>query len=89
MLSNHIKHKSQCPYCRNLKVLKGYNDLVTTNPKLAEEWNYEKNVLKPIEVVEGSNKKVWWKCPKCDYEWQSKIQDRSRRNSSCPKCKNK
>ena len=24
-----------CPYCSNKKILIGYNDLVTTNPKLA------------------------------------------------------
>ena len=29
-----------CPYCSNKKVLKGYNDLTTTNPELLSEWEY-------------------------------------------------
>ena len=28
---------TRCPICSNAKVLEGYNDLVTTNPKLAKE----------------------------------------------------
>lgn len=30
-----------CPYCSNYKVLKGYNDLATINPSLANEWDFE------------------------------------------------
>ena len=51
-----------CPICSGHKVLKGYNDLATTNPTLAKEWNYEKNGdLKPEHFMAGSGKKVWWK----------------------------
>ena len=88
-LVNHIMHNSKCPYCRNLKVLKGYNDLLTTNPELASEWNYEKNSIKPDQIVEGSNKRVWWKCKKCGNEWICKPHDRSKRNSKCPRCHGK
>ena len=28
-----------CPYCANLKVLVGYNDLRTVVPELAKEWH--------------------------------------------------
>lgn len=31
-------------------------------PKLAKEWNYNKNVKLPSEFMAGSGKKVWWKC---------------------------
>ena len=54
-----------CSICSNKKVLKGYNDLATTNPELLKEWDYEKNDklgIKPNEVTKGSKKKVWWKC---------------------------
>ena len=37
-----------CPYCAGRKVLIGENNLQTINPKVAAEWNYEKNNgLKP------------------------------------------
>ena len=52
-------------------MLKGYNDLRTTHPKIAREWNKERNGdLKPTDVIANSNKRVWWKCkadPGCPY----------------------
>ena len=84
-VNNHVKG-SKCPYCKNKKVLRGYNDLLTLKPNLAKEWNYERNEINPQEVVIGSNKIVWWKCCECAYEWKAKIADRSKRNSKCPMC---
>lgn len=82
------KKGSGCPYCCNQKVLKGFNDLETTNPKLAKEWNYEKNGnLTPNDVTKGSKVKVWWKCLKCNYEWQAQIVNRNN-GTGCPNCKN-
>ena len=78
-----------CPYCSNKKVLKGYNDLATINPKLAKEWNYEKNQFLPSDILPFSNKKVWWKCNKCGYEWQYKICHRSNGYGKCPYCSGK
>ena len=34
-----------CPFCAGKKILKGYNDLQTLNPNLANEWNYEKTMV--------------------------------------------
>lgn len=74
-----------CPYCAGQKVLIGYNDLVTINPILAQEWNYEKNgSLKPEQFTANSNKKVWWKCHK-GHEWQTTIANRHNGNG-CPIC---
>ncbi len=74
-----------CPICSGYQVLKGYNDLATTNSKLAKEWNYEKNGnLKPEIVTAGSNKKVWWKCAK-GHEWQASIASRNF-GRDCPIC---
>ena len=74
-----------CPYCSNQKVIKGENDLATVNPKLASEWNYDKNGdLKPKDFTTGSNTKVWWKCSK-GHEWQAKINMRNK-GSGCPYC---
>ncbi len=74
-----------CPYCSGNKTLKGYNDLKTINPSLANEWNYEKNNgLTPEDVTPGSDKKVWWKCSK-GHEWQSTVGHRHR-GRGCPYC---
>ena len=74
-----------CPFCSNRKVLIGYNDLKTTNPKLASEWNYDKNKSeKPEMFTSGSSKKVWWKCNK-GHEWEASIGSRKKRG--CPICR--
>ena len=60
------------------------------NPRLAREWNYEKNEnLTPDMVMPKSGKRVWWKCPVCDYEWDSTVVNRTVKKSGCPSCKHK
>lgn len=82
---DHRSSGSGCPYCAGKKVLKGFNDLQTSNPVLAKEWNYKKNNgLTPADVTPNSNKKVWWKCSS-GHEWQAKIADRSK-GRGCPEC---
>lgn len=75
-----------CPYCGNQKVLVGFNDLETKNPDLAKQWNYEKNIKKPSDYINGSNKTVWWKCPK-GHEWTNSIYHRVN-GQGCPFCSN-
>ncbi len=76
---------SGCPYCLGKKILRGYNDLQTTNPALANEWNYEKNNgLLPMDIMPNSDKKVWWKCSK-GHEWQAVVSSRNN-GSGCPIC---
>ena len=78
--------KSDCPFCLNQKVLKGFNDIKTTNPDLLVEWNFDKNKIKPDEITSGSNQKIWWKCSKCGHEWNAIVNSRVRGNG-CPNCK--
>ena len=74
-----------CPICSNKQVLKGYNDLATTNPELASEWHTERNgTLTPQMVTAGSNKVVWWKCSK-GHEWKTQVNARSQ-GIGCAKC---
>ena len=75
-----------CPYCAGKRVLKGFNDLQTINPKLAEEWHPTKNVLTPSEVVANSNKKYWWRCSVCGHEWQASLNHRNS-GRGCPICR--
>lgn len=73
-----------CPYCSNQKV--GYgNDLQTNNPDLAKQWHPIKNeLLKPSDVSQNSNKKVWWICGK-GHEWEAIVNSRNSGNG-CSKC---
>ena len=75
-----------CPICVNKEVLKGYNDLETTNPSLVEEWDKKKNLgVLPSEVVANSHLSVWWKCKECGNEWKAIISSRTR-GTGCPRC---
>ena len=76
-----------CPICNNQQILVGYNDLATTYPEIAKEWNYEKNGnFKPEHIAPKSGKKVWWKCSKCGYEWQAVVEKRNKGKCGCPNC---
>ena len=81
-----------CPYLSGRAVYSGFNDLATTNPKLAAQWHPTKNGdLRPSQVAANSNRKVWWICPyddtntgkHFDFEWQALISDRNS-GSDCP-----
>ena len=72
-----------CPYCSGNKVLKGYNDLVTTNPELAAQadgWD-------PTSVMAGSNTIRPWMCDK-GHHWKAMVLSRNQGNN-CPVCSNK
>ena len=67
------------------KLIRGQNDLLTVNPELSKEWNYDKNgELLPQMVTSHSGKKVWWICEK-GHEWQATIEKRSA-GKGCPYC---
>lgn len=74
-----------CPYCSGKKVLVGFNDLQTTNPKLLIDWDYEGNTLRPSEVTFGSQKRVSWICHKCGHKWEAAIGSRTL-GRGCPAC---
>ena len=86
--ANNRQRGEGCPYCSNKKVLPGYNDILTTDPIVAKEWNYEKNGdILPTMVGRGSAKKVWWRCEK-GHEWQALVYARTKGNTGCPYCCN-
>lgn len=75
-----------CPVCSGRLLQPGINDFATINPKVAAEWHPTKNGdLTPADVAPNSNKKVWWFCPDCGFEWQSCIYVRNA-HSRCPAC---
>ena len=86
VVNQRTKRGYGCPYCSGHRVLKGINDLATTNPDLAKEWNYDKNIdLTPCDVTAGSRKKVWWLCEK-GHAYEQLIIKRTNRGYSCPYC---
>ena len=85
---NAYKNGNGCGICSGYIVVERINDLATKRPELAKEWHPTKNGdLKPTQVIcRTSNKKVWWLCQDCGYEWEAIIKDRVGRNTSCPNC---
>jgi len=80
----NTRQKSGCPVCAGKAVLSGFNDLLTVNPTLADQWDYEKNELKPTEVTSHSSKRAWWGCTK-GHSWRAKVSDRQK-GHGCPYC---
>ena len=73
VVNQRTKRGYGCPYCSGHRVLKGINDLATTNPDLAKEWNYDKNIdLTPCDVTAGSRKK-YGGCVKKDMPTSSSL----------------
>jgi deoxycytidylate deaminase len=86
-----VSHRSVgygCPICSNKRVLAGYNDLLTLNPKLAEEWDHDQNILLPSQVTVSSGKQVFWKCRE-GHSWKAKISARNLADTGCPFCSGK
>ena len=73
-----------CPTCANQVLLRGFNDLATVNPALAEEWHPTKNSpLAPDGVLGGSGKHYWWLCAN-GHSWRTSPNNRLR--TGCPRC---
>lgn len=75
-----------CPYCSGRKVLKGFNDLATTHPEIAESWarclDEDKN---PSNTSAGSKAKVLWECPQEGHQFLMPVYRRTK-GDGCPYC---
>ena len=83
-----IKNRSNgsgCPVCSGNQVLHGVNDLGSCRPEVAAEWSEKNYPMMPSDVTIRANKKVWWKCASCGYEWQARVADRTE-GHGCPVC---
>ncbi|MBP5404002.1 MAG: zinc-ribbon domain-containing protein [Elusimicrobiaceae bacterium] len=86
-ISKRTIDKHGCLNCTNQATISGVNDLATLYPKVAKEWHPTKNgTLTPKDIRPKSNRKYWWKCSKCGYDWQASAQSRIHLNSGCPAC---
>jgi len=90
IVAHRTNSHSGCPYCTGRKVLPGFNDLASKDPKLAEQWHPELNgELTAQMVTTGCNKRVWWQCAK-GHVWKAAIYSRATgRKSGCPVCAGK
>lgn len=84
-ISSRTFHKTNCPYCSNNKAFAGYNDITTTHPQFLSEWDYEKNIIKPTEILSQSNKKIWWKCDK-GHSYHTMMCNKTNKCGNCPYC---
>lgn len=83
----NIKNPTGCPYCSNRRVLKGYNDINTTHPELAKEWDSKKNNTKIDEAMLYSKKVFFWICQYGHH--YSMSGEKKILNQTCPYCSNK
>lgn len=75
-----------CPYCAGRRVWVGFNDLLTTEPLVAQKWDYHKNgALRPTDVTRGSTKEVWWR-GECSHSWEAKVSAMVISKNGCPYC---
>ncbi len=86
-VSSRTLEQTGCPYCANRKVLAGFNDLATQEPKIAQQWHPTLNgSLMPEQVTAGSKRKVWWICSE-GHVWKAVVFSRTgSRKTGCPVC---
>ena len=85
---------SNCPFCSKVnskKHLDIHQSIVFTHPKLVEEFDLNKNILKPEQLHCSSNTLIWWKCRnpevKCNcHKWKCSVYQRTKHNTKCPFC---
>lgn len=72
-----------CPYCHD-RAICADNSLLTRNPELAHEWDYERNFpLTPDQVLYCSSKKYWWK--RGEFSWQASVKNRQNKGDCIPR----
>lgn len=74
----------KCPYCSGQRILRE-TSLAAKYPKLAEQWDWDKNNSSPWETAPAGQAYVWWKCEK-GHSWQARISNRSILKRGCPYC---
>jgi hypothetical protein len=80
--------EEHCGVCDHRVILRGYNDMATTNPRLAREFDETANAPKTSsDVFAGSPTRYWWKCLAVDsHRFEATASNRSAAHSACPLC---
>jgi predicted secreted protein len=90
VVSSRTTRGSGCPFCLNQRV-SVTNALSRHAPAVARQWHPTRNGdLRPRDLVVGSHRRVWWKCPKGpDHEWRTTVDNRTTAGYGCPFCSGK
>ena len=75
-----------CPACTEYKVIAGINDLLTTDPELCEEWDFDLNgKVSPQHISRNALRSVWWRCDR-GHTWKDRIVNRTIEKAGCRIC---
>ena len=74
-----------CPYLKNRKILKGFNDAVTSYPQILDEWDFSSNSKSPYEISPGSEYKANFICKKCGKKYSMYVYHFTE-GRRCPHC---
>lgn len=81
----HRSINSECPNCRERKVLNAENSLAAIHPELIDQWDRERNGgLTPYDVFPENLRIAYWQCSK-GHKYQRRISDKSN-GMACPVC---
>ncbi len=78
-----IQSGQNCAVCSGKQIAET-TSLAYLRPDLIEEWS-SRNRISPSNITLHSDKNIFWKCKVCEYEWNAKVNDRSKGNG-CPSC---
>ena len=85
-IGNRVFFNSGCPVCQNDLVSIGYNDMRTTHPDLADQFDSVKNFPEtPQSLIGSTHRMLWWKCA-LEHSWRSSGNSRVSQGSGCPIC---
>ena len=85
-VSSRTRAGGGCPYCAGKSVLPEENSLAAEYPVIAKDWDAAKNKpLTPDQVISGTKRKVWWRCPK-GHSWRAAVFSRTTLGTGCPVC---
>ena len=75
-----------CPFCINQRA-SATNNLAVMHPLIAAEFHPEKNgQIKPEDVVAGSGKVYWWRCP-LGHDYKMETYFKTKMGGQCRMCK--
>lgn len=83
---------TSCKPCANKKSsnshirLHALKESLISYPDYLKDWDYASNLTDPSMVPSGHDKRVFWKCSKCQTKWRATVYSRIKQKTGCPKC---
>lgn len=89
-LANRWWLDTGCPFCSSQRV-SSRNSLSINFPRLAREWDRERNDQPARLVAVSSHFRAWWRCSRDpSHRWQARVDDRAGPHAAgCPVCAGK